>query len=63
MNPYAVHLGDRIIMIHRGQVLHDLRGTERARVRFEDLLSRFEEIRRREQLDPATADMLRLNYV
>jgi putative ABC transport system ATP-binding protein len=32
----AVHLGDRIIMIHRGQVLHDLRGTERARVRPED---------------------------
>src|SRR6185503_14184034 len=25
----AVHLGDRIIMMHRGEVLHDLRGTER----------------------------------
>jgi putative ABC transport system ATP-binding protein len=59
----AVHLGDRIIMMHRGEVLHDLRGTERARVRPEDLLGRFEEVRRREQLDPATADMLRLNYV
>jgi len=44
-------------------VLHDLRGTERARVRPEDLLHRFEEVRRREQLDPATAEMLRLNYV
>jgi len=59
----AVHLGDRIIMMHRGEVLHDLRGTERARVRPEDLLSRFEEVRRREQLDSATAEMLRLNYV
>src|SRR5438094_6577531 len=59
----AVHLGDRIIMMHRGEVLHDLRGTERARVRPEDLLHRFEEVRRREQLDPATAEMLRLNYV
>src|SRR5438034_11444242 len=59
----AVHLGDRIIMMHRGEVLHDLRGTERARVRPEDLLGRFEEVRRREQLDAATADMLRLNYV
>src|SRR5437667_4151504 len=59
----AVHLGDRIIMMHRGEVLHDLRGTERARVRPEDLLGRFEEVRRREQLDPATAEMLRLNYV
>src|SRR6058998_1117580 len=59
----AVHLGDRIIMMHRGEMLHDLRGTERARVRPEDLLGRFEEVRRREQLDPATAEMLRQNYV
>jgi putative ABC transport system ATP-binding protein len=59
----AVHLGDRIIMMNRGTVLHDLRGTERARVRAEDLLQRFEEVRRREQLDPAAAEMLRLQYV
>src|SRR5207245_11689670 len=59
----AVHLGDRIVMMHRGQVLHDLQGPERARVRPEDLLHRFEEVRRREQLDPATAEMLTLNYV
>src|SRR5206468_405814 len=24
----AVHLGDRIVMVHRGQVLHDLQGAE-----------------------------------
>ena len=59
----AVHLGDRIIMMHRGEVLHDLHGAERTRVRSEDLLGRFEEVRRREQLDPAAAEMLRLNYV
>jgi putative ABC transport system ATP-binding protein len=59
----AVHLGDRIIMMHRGQMLHDLRGAERARVRPEDLLSRFEEVRRREQLDGNVAEMLKRNYV
>ena len=59
----AVHLGDRIIMMHRGQVLHDLSGTERERVRPEDLLGRFEEVRRREQLDPTAAEMLRKNYI
>jgi putative ABC transport system ATP-binding protein len=59
----AVHLGDRIVMMHRGEVLHDLSGTERARVRPEDLLGRFEEVRRREQLDPGTAEMLRVSYV
>jgi len=59
----AVHLGDRIIMMHRGQVLHDLRGAERARVRPEDLLNRFDAVRRREQLDAGVADMLRSTYI
>jgi putative ABC transport system ATP-binding protein len=59
----AVHLGDRIVMMHRGQILHDLQGPERARVRTEDLLKRFDEVRRREQLDPTVAEMLQRNYV
>mgnify|MGYP001550562169 CR=1 FL=1 len=59
----AVNLGDRIIMMHRGQVLHDLRGAERQRARVEDLLARFDEVRRRELLDPAAAEMLRRNYI
>jgi putative ABC transport system ATP-binding protein len=59
----AVNLGDRIIMMHRGQVLHDLQGPERARVRAEDLLRRFDEVRRREQLDATVADMLRRLYI
>ena len=59
----AVHLGDRIVMMHRGQVLHDLKGAERARVRPEDLLKRFDDVRRREQLDATVAEMLQRNYV
>lgn len=59
----AVHLGDRIVMMHRGQVLHDLRGAERARVRQEDLLNRFDAVRRREQLDSGVADLLQSHYV
>lgn len=59
----AVNLGERIVMMHRGQVLHDLQGPERARVRPEDLLKRFDEVRRREQLDPTVAEMLQRNYV
>jgi putative ABC transport system ATP-binding protein len=59
----AVHLGDRIVMMHRGQILHDLQGPERARVRPDDLLKRFEEVRRREQIDPTVAEMLQRNYV
>jgi putative tryptophan/tyrosine transport system ATP-binding protein len=59
----AVNLGDRIIMMHRGQVLHDLCGAERARLRPEDLLNRFDAVRRREQLDAGVGDLLRNNYV
>lgn len=59
----AVHLGERIVMMHRGQVLHDFQGAERARVRPEDLLRRFDEVRRREQLDPTVAEMLQRSYI
>lgn len=59
----AVNLGDRIIMMHRGQILHDLQGAERERARVDDLLARFEDVRRREQLDSSAAEMLRRNYV
>jgi putative ABC transport system ATP-binding protein len=59
----AVNLGDRIVMMHRGRILRDLEGSERARARPEDLLRGFEEIRRREQLDGAVAEMLAANYV
>ncbi|MEI6463970.1 MAG: ATP-binding cassette domain-containing protein [Verrucomicrobiota bacterium] len=59
----AVSLGDRIIMMHRGRVLHDLRGAEKQRLRCEDLIDRFDEIRRREQLDESAATMLDALYV
>ena len=59
----AVHLGDRIIMMHKGRILHDLQGSERARLRPEDLLRRFEDVRRREQLDSSVAEMLAAGYV
>jgi putative ABC transport system ATP-binding protein len=59
----AVHLGDRVVMMHRGQVLHDLQGAERARLRPEDLLKRFDDLRRREQLDVAVAELLQRRYI
>jgi len=59
----AVAYGDRIIMMHRGRVVHDFRGAEKRRLRPEDLIDRFDEIRRREQLDESAAAMLRELYV
>ena len=59
----AAHLGDRLVMMHRGEVIHDFRGAEKQRLRANDLLNRFEEIRRAEQLDESAAEMLRRLYV
>jgi putative ABC transport system ATP-binding protein len=59
----AAHLGDRLIMMVRGRVLHDFRGTEKQRLRPEDLLARFDDVRRAEQLDESAAEMLRMMYV
>src|SRR5205085_579060 len=47
----AAHLGDRLLMMHRGRIVHDLRGAEKQRLRAEDLLARFEDLRRADQLD------------
>jgi putative ABC transport system ATP-binding protein len=59
----AATLGDRIVMMNQGSVLADYAGTLRRHVRAEDLVRRFDEIRRDEQLDASAAEMLRENYV
>lgn len=59
----AVHLGDRILMMHKGELVADLSGPQKARARPEDLLGRFDELRRRDQLTPAVGEMLEKLYV
>jgi putative tryptophan/tyrosine transport system ATP-binding protein len=59
----ATALGDRLIMMYEGRVSHDFRGAEKQRLRPEDLVARFEEVRRTEQLDESAAEMLRRAYV
>jgi putative ABC transport system ATP-binding protein len=59
----AAHLGDRLIMMYRGRVIHDFRGSEKQRLRAGDLLERFEEVRRSEQLDESAAELLQRAYV
>jgi putative ABC transport system ATP-binding protein len=59
----AVNHGDRVVMMHRGRVIHDFRGAEKRRLRVEDLLARFEAVRRADRLDESAAEMLRRQYV
>jgi putative ABC transport system ATP-binding protein len=59
----AANLGDRLIMMYQGRIIHDFRGAEKRRLRVDDLLARFEEVRRSEQLDESAAELLRRAYV
>ncbi|CAN5866976.1 hypothetical protein BH18ACI5_BH18ACI5_01220 [soil metagenome] len=59
----AATLGDRLIMMHRGEVIHDFSGADKRRLRPGDLLARFEDVRSADQLDDSAAQMLRRLYV
>ena len=59
----AVNLGDRLIMMHQGRIIRDITAVAKKRLRAEDLLEQFNEVRRADQLDPGTAEMLRTLYV
>lgn len=58
----AVQLPERIIMMHKGQIVRQYADQEKARVRVPDLLAAFDQVRRREQLDPFVADILSKQY-
>jgi putative ABC transport system ATP-binding protein len=60
--PQAVRLGNRILVMHRGEVAYDLTGAQKRRARVEDLLARFEELRRSDMLDADAAALLRRSY-
>ena len=59
----AVSLGDRIIMMHHGKVAYDFKGEDKKRLKVNDLLSLFDEIRRKDMIDPAVAKLLQEYYV
>lgn len=59
----AVSFGDRLIMMHRGRIIHDFAGAEKKRLRVDDLLARFESVRRADMLDEEAASLLERCYV
>jgi len=61
--PQAVRLGDRVLMMHRGRVVHDWSGIRKRRLRVDDLLATFDDVRGAELLDASAAAMLERNYV
>ena len=59
----AAHLGDRIVIMHKGQVAYRFAGADKQRLGADDLLARFEDLRRREMLDETAATLLEQTYI
>lgn len=59
----AVNLGDRIIIMNKGSVAYRFEGPDKQRLRADDLLARFEDLRWREMLDETVAALLRETYI
>jgi putative tryptophan/tyrosine transport system ATP-binding protein len=59
----AVNLGDRIIMMHHGKIAYDFKGDEKKRLKVNDLLTLFDELRQKDNIDPAVASLLEEYYV
>lgn len=59
----AVRMGDRVLIMHRGQIVQDIQGIRKRRLRVDDLLDRFEENRSADLLDTPAAEMVLRNYV
>jgi putative tryptophan/tyrosine transport system ATP-binding protein len=59
----AVQLGDRVIIMHRGRIVHDLTDIRRWRITEADLLRLFDQLRWGDRLDSSAAAMLRRAYL
>lgn len=59
----ATQIGDRVLVMHRGRIAFDLPGARRQRLREDDLLQLFDQLRWADRLDESAAEMLRRAYV
>ncbi len=59
----ALDVGDRTIMMHKGQIIDDISYEEKRRLTLNDLLDKFAELRKTEQLTNDMLAALRREYV
>ena len=59
----AVQLGDRVLVMHRGRLVHDIPDVRRQRLTEDNLLQLFDQLRWADRLDDSAADMLRHTYL
>lgn len=58
----AVDLSDRIVMMHRGEIIEDLKDEMKKRVRVHDLMDIFDRVQKRELFDESVAALLYEQY-
>ncbi len=58
----AVQLPQRIIMMHKGQVVEDIHGVRKARTQVADLMNAFDRVRRRDLFDQSVAEQVLPQY-
>jgi putative ABC transport system ATP-binding protein len=59
----ALELGTRILMMHNGQVIEDIPEGDKRNLTVEDLLTKFEDIRKLEKLTPELIETLKSQYI
>jgi len=59
----AVDLPDRIVMMHRGEIIEDFRDEAKKRVRIPDLIDTFNRVQKRELFDESVASLIREQFV
>jgi putative tryptophan/tyrosine transport system ATP-binding protein len=58
----AVDLSERIVMMHRGQVIEDFQDERKRRIRVHDLMGIFDRVQKREFFDHSVAELLERQY-
>jgi putative tryptophan/tyrosine transport system ATP-binding protein len=59
----AVHLGDRVVIMHKGRIVESLGGARKRQLRIDDLLDIFDRLRYADMVDDSGAEMLRRLYI
>ena len=49
--------------MHQGRVAYDFKGEDKKRLKVNDLLALFDDLRRKDAIDPGVAALLSNNYV
>jgi len=58
----ALELGNRTIMLHKGRIIEDIGTAEKKQLTVDDLLDKFIQIRKQEQLTPELLAELKQMY-